>query len=178
MSRFEKWLLWTSTGVTFVTGAGFFWAKYLLTPATEWAVVNHPLQPWFLRLHILAAPVLVFALGSVMTRHARQQYRAGQVNGRRTGMVTGTCAGLMVVTGYLVQVITHVSWLAAIAYAHIGVGTVYVLVFATHEVMAALRERGFLRRASRMTRRGERVSRADPPPSVVGRKSTARASAV
>lgn len=141
MTRFERVFVWVATLLTFASGGGYFWTKYLVDPNTAWAVVNHPLQPWFLRVHVLAAPLLVFAIGGVTFRHVWHQLRAGGANGRRTGLVTATCATTMILTGYLIQVITSVGWLKAMAYSHIALGTIYVLAFVTHELLGGRRAR-------------------------------------
>jgi hypothetical protein len=43
--------------------------QHLMEPVNEWAVINHPLQPLVLKLHILVAPVMVFAVGMVAVNH-------------------------------------------------------------------------------------------------------------
>lgn len=144
MSRFEKWCVWISASATAVTGAGLFWAKYLLHPDDPWAVVNHPLQPWFLKAHILVSPLLIFAVGLIAARHIWEHYRAGLLAGRRSGIVTVLVAAPMVVTGYLIQAITHAGWLEAMAISHIALGFLFTLGLATHQV--------FVRRRARIAR--------------------------
>ncbi|HEV2148910.1 MAG TPA: hypothetical protein VGR37_16005 [Longimicrobiaceae bacterium] len=133
MNRFEKWSVWSTTAATFLTGAGFFWAKYLVEARDPWAVVNHPLQPWFLKAHILVAPLMVFAVGMIATRHVWRHFRSGMPHGRRSGILTAATLGPMVLTGYLIQAITHVGWLRAMAISHIVVGTLFVLGMALHQ---------------------------------------------
>jgi hypothetical protein len=42
-------------------------------------------------------------------------------------------------TGYLIQVVTHVGWLEALAWAHLGTGVAYlVALFAHHRVVRHL----------------------------------------
>ena len=69
MTRAERWLLWTSTLAVAVSGFGFAWAKYLVRSDDPFAVVHHPLQPFFLKMHVLTAPILVFAVGFLFSRH-------------------------------------------------------------------------------------------------------------
>lgn len=133
MTRFEKWSVWGTTGATFATGAGFFWTKYMVASSDPWAVVNHPLQPWFLKAHILVSPLMLFAVGMIATRHVWRHYRSGTPQGRRSGIVTALSLAPMVLTGYLIQAVTHVGWLRAMAISHIAFGTLFALGLALHQ---------------------------------------------
>lgn len=134
MNRFEKRLLWGSSGAVILTGFVYLWMKYALTPAQPWDVVNHPLQPLVLKLHILVAPVMVFAIGMITTRHIWRHFRENVARGRRSGITAALVVVPMVVTGYLIQAVTHAGWLKAIAYAHIGFSVVFSLGLALHYV--------------------------------------------
>ena len=135
MSRFERWNLWITTLLVIVTGAGLFVTKYLFAATEPWAVINHPWQPWFLKLHVLVSPLLIFAVGTITIRHVWAHYRSGQARGRHTGLVTALVTIPMIGTGYLIQVITSVGWVKAMAVAHIVFGTVYALGLSAHQVM-------------------------------------------
>lgn len=172
MTRFEKWSVWSTSAATFLTGAGFFWAKYLVEARDPWAVVNHPLQPWLLKAHILVSPLMVFAVGMIATRHVWQHYRSGVSHGRRSGILTALALGPMVLTGYLIQAVTHVGWLQAMAISHIVLGTVFALGLALHHpVMLHMqrnrRTRGGVRRVP--ARRRSPHPQGALPESVAGR---------
>ncbi len=137
MSPFERWLTWTSAGLTTVTGLVYTWMKYFLEPVSEFAAINHPLQPFVLKAHILVAPILVFALGVISLRHMWAYYVNGAAKGRWSGIGTVWLAGVMIVTGYLVQGITADTLLRVIAYTHIGVGALFAVGFVLHSVFAA-----------------------------------------
>ncbi len=49
--------------------------KFLMESADEWAVVNHPWQPHVQHLHVLAAPLLVFACGLLWKNHVLEKMR-------------------------------------------------------------------------------------------------------
>lgn len=132
MTRFEKWAVLSTSAATAVTGAVYLGIKYLLEPAEPWAVINHPLQPWLLKAHILVAPLLVFAVGMIAVRHVWQHFRRGLPSGRRSGILTATVFAPMVVTGYLIQSVTAEGWLAALAWAHIGVSLLFTVGIAAH----------------------------------------------
>ena len=136
MSAFERWLLWCSTAAVAVTGIVFGWMKHFLKSDDPYAVVHHPLQPLFLKLHVLAAPVLVFALGVVYTRHVVRQWRAGRARGRPSGI--GIVATLlpMVLSGYLIQTVSSESWLFRVAMLHVGASLAYLAVLLVHQAAA------------------------------------------
>ena len=71
MSSVQRWLVWTSSILTFFTGVVYWWMKNGMEPVDAWAVINHPLQPWMLKAHILVAPVAVFAVGFVAGHYRR-----------------------------------------------------------------------------------------------------------
>ncbi len=137
MSAFEKWSVWVTSLLTGLTGVGYFWAKYLNEPATDFSVVNHPLEPWFLKAHILVSPLLLLAVGMILFRHVWRHYRSGIRWGRRSGIVTGLILLPMVATGYLIQVLTAAGWVRAMALSHIGFGALYLVGIAVHQVMTS-----------------------------------------
>lgn len=144
MSAFERWSVWLTSVLTFLSGVVYLWMKYLLETADPWAVVNHPLQPLVLKLHILVAPLMVFALGLITLRHVWRHFRNAMPVGRGSGIMTALMAAPMVVTGYLIQAITHPVWLTVMIVAHVVTGVVYIVGLTVHQVMVrrgAVRDR-------------------------------------
>jgi len=141
VTAFERWSVWLGSLLTAVTGAGYFWAKYLVRPADPWAVINHPLQPWLLKLHILVAAYLVFAVGLVALRHVWAHLRSGVTRGRRTGVSVALAVGPMVVTGYLIQAVTGPAWLEVLAITHLVTGGVYTVGLGLHQLVLHRRAR-------------------------------------
>lgn len=132
VSRFERWLIWLSTAATLVTGLVYWWMKDFMTPVEPWAVINHPLQPWVLKAHILVAPLLVFAVGLITTGHIWRHWRTGVKKGRRSGLIAAVTFGALVVSGYLLQVITAETLLRALGWTHLGLGMFYSAGLALH----------------------------------------------
>jgi hypothetical protein len=132
MRPFPRWLLWTSSLLTGATGLVYMYMKYMLEPMDTWAVINHPWQPAVLKLHIVVAPVMVFAVGLIWMDHVWRHFRQGVRAGRRSGVVAMAVLAPMVFTGYLIQAVTHVGWLQALAWTHIATGTIYLLGLAAH----------------------------------------------
>lgn len=133
MSRFEKWSVWTTSILTVLTGVGYFATKYLVSTADPFAVVNHPLQPWFLKAHILVSPLLLFALGLITVRHVWKHFRSGVRWSRKSGITATITVVPMVATGYLIQTLTGTGWVRAMAISHIVFGFLYALGLAAHQ---------------------------------------------
>ena len=139
MRPFHKWLLWTTTALTGVTGGTYFWMERMLEPVDPWAVINHPLQPLVLKAHILFAPGMVLAVGMIATDHIWRHYRTRVRRARRTGLTAMWALAPMVVSGYLIQTITREGLLAVTAWAHIGSSVLFLLGIAAHQWVLARR---------------------------------------
>lgn len=132
MNAFQRWLLWGSSLLTGVTGLAYWWMKNRMQPLDPWAVINHPLQPWMLKAHILAAPVMVFAVGLVASDHIWRHWRQGERAGRRSGLTAMWVFVPLVATGYLIQAVTHAGWLKALAWAHLATGIAFLGGLVAH----------------------------------------------
>lgn len=141
MTRFQKWLLWGSTVATALTGAVYWWMEHMLEPVSEWAVVNHPLQPWVLKAHIVVAPFLVFAVGVIAVDHIWKHWRSGVRIGRRSGLTTMWVVAPMVLSGYLIQAVTAESWLTVLVWTHLVTGVAYTAGVAVHHLVFRRRRR-------------------------------------
>lgn len=165
MTRFERGFVWGSTAVVSATGIVYAVMKHLLNPADEFAVVNHPLQPLVLKLHIVSAPFLVFAIGLITARHIWPHLRGGMKYARRSGFTAALVVVPMVLTGYLVQAVTHVPLLTALAWSHLVLGALFALAALAHAV-AGRRRRAHRPETLTLTR-SPRVPR-NPPASAGG----------
>jgi hypothetical protein len=124
-----------SSVVTGVTGVAYWWMKNMMQPVAEWAVINHPLQPWMLKAHIVAAPVLIFAVGLIAAQHIWKHFHTSAGMGRRSGLITMYVLGPMVLSGYLIQVVTHSGLLSTLGWLHVGTGTLYLLGMVAHGII-------------------------------------------
>jgi len=147
MSPFRKWVLGLGTAATTVSGVVYWWMKNMLAPLDPWAVIHHPLEPAMLKVHILAAPVLVFGVGLIAADHIWPHFRQRVRGARRSGILTMAVVAPMVVSGYLIQVITDPRWLTAVVWLHVATGAAFAVGLATH--YATLRYEA-LRRRSRL----------------------------
>lgn len=137
MNGLERWLLWVSTALAGATGLAYAWMKYLMSSDDPYAVVHHPLQPWLLKAHILAAPLLVFAVGTVFLRHVLGQWRSRKPDGRRSGVLVFALFAAMVASGSLIQAATWEPWRNWLGWIHLGAGAAYLVFIAVHQAVAA-----------------------------------------
>ena len=133
MSRFERWAVWSTSALTVLTGLVYLWMKYGLEAAEPWAVINHPLQPAVLKAHIVVSPLLLFAIGMITIRHVWRHWRSGVAWGRRSGVTTVLATAPMVLSGYLIQVVTAAPLLAAAQWTHIATGVVFAVGLGVHQ---------------------------------------------
>lgn len=136
MRAYQRWLLLGSSVLTGGTGLIYWWMKHMMEPASEWAVINHPLQPWVLKTHILVSPVLVFALGLMVSDHILPHLKASSRSGQGSGLLAISLLAPMGFSGYLIQAATHPGWLSALAWAHLATGCLYLAGLGFHRVSA------------------------------------------
>ncbi len=135
MSRGQSVFLHLANLAVSGTGLIYAWMRYLVEPVDEWAVVNHPWQPLVQHLHVLAAPLLVFAIGLIWSVHAIAKIR----NSRR---VRASGLGLMALflpmaaSGYLLQVAVDPGWRRTWIWIHVASSLLWVGAFAVHQVRA------------------------------------------
>ena len=132
MTPFERRSVWLTTAGTLITGVVYWWMKEMMTPPEPWAVVNHPLQPWMLKAHILIAPLQVFAVGLITSRHIWRHFQLGVKKGRGSGLVAAGTFIALVITGYALQVVTAELLIEVLVWSHLALGIVYSAGVAVH----------------------------------------------
>jgi len=119
-----------------VGGTGVVYAvmRYLMTPGDEWAIVNHPWQPHVQHLHVVAAPLLVFAVGLIWKGHVREKLERGTGGGRATGIALVSQLFPMVASGYLIQVAVTPLWRTIWIWVHVLTGSLWLVAYVWHRV--------------------------------------------
>jgi hypothetical protein len=142
VSRFERLLLDLSIGLSTLTGAVYFVMKEWMRPRDPFSVLGHPWQPHVLAIHVLTGPLVVFALGLIAREHIVERIRSGKPQtGRRTGLCITSLALPMVLSGYLLQVVTAPAGRRFLALLHLVSGLLFGLLFVGHLVATAARRR-------------------------------------
>ena len=146
MKRWEAWSVHGSTILVGATGLVYAWMRYLMEPADPYAVVNHPLQPQAQHLHVLVAPLLVFAAGLIWKNHVWSHFTVGVARARRSGISLLLTLAPMVVSGYLIQTTITEAWRNAWIVIHCATSAVWLVVYTTHAIAATRRRRNGRRR--------------------------------
>ena len=134
MSRAQVLYLQLCVLITALTGIVFAVMKYAMKSNDEFAVVNHPLQPYMLSAHVLVAPLLVFAFGWVFTNHIWPGFASGIARKRKSGLWSMGAIAPMVLSGYLLQVSTGNATRQAMAIAHWISSGLFVAAYVIHLV--------------------------------------------
>ena len=132
MSSFDRYLLYLANALVGGTGLVYAWMIYFLEPEGEFAIVNHPWQPHLQHLHIVLAPLLVFAIGHLWYQHAWLFLKSGVQPGRKSGISLLAMALPMVLSGYLIQVVMDDSWRSAWVIVHLATSALWLLAFLAH----------------------------------------------
>ncbi|HVT05257.1 MAG TPA: hypothetical protein VHL58_17980 [Thermoanaerobaculia bacterium] len=135
MSRTQIILLHVSTIMVTITGVVFAWMKYGMHTDDPFAVANHPWQPFLLDLHVIFAPLLVFALGWIFGDHILLKYRLSAQRKRRSGLSAMWLIAPMIMTGYLIQVITNESLQYGSRIGHWVTSGIFVVAYAVHQYL-------------------------------------------
>ena len=141
MNRIEYWFVHLSTILVGVTGLIYAVMRYLMEPMDPYAVVNHPWQPHMQHLHILVAPLVVFAVGLIWQRHITSHWRMGLKTGRGSGIGMVLATAPMVVSGYLIQVTVTDRWRTIWVVAHCVASGLWIAGYVIHQVVAFTRKR-------------------------------------
>lgn len=148
MSPWERWLLrvglWSAAG----TGVGLGLVRCLGATEGEFGPEPSPSLPLWQHGHVLAAPILVLALGAALAGHATTARRA-----RASGLAMAATALSLTASGPLIQVLTEAGPRAWAGWVHTALGAVFTLVATVHWAQ---------RRRRRARPRDELLCRASP----------------
>ena len=137
MKRWERWTFNALSLAVAATGFAYLWMKYAVQNDDPFAVVNHAWQTPMLGLHVVASPALILIFGIVFNSHVMKKLSATRLPNRRSGLVSLSTFAAMVVSGYLLQVLSSQAWLHAMVLVHVASGAVFSIVYAAHLVISA-----------------------------------------
>jgi hypothetical protein len=116
------------------TGLVYAWMRYFAQPTDEFAIVNHPWQPYVQHAHIVLAPLLVFGCGVLWPDHVWARIRANFRPRRITGLALAILLLPMILSGYLLQVssgeISRQVWIVV----HVASSIAWILTYAWHQL--------------------------------------------
>lgn len=119
------------------SGAVYAWMKYFVKSDDPYAVVNHPWQSYVLDAHVVVAPLLLFSLGIVYGTHVSVKLGAGSMTRRKSGLSALVMIIPMVLSGYLLQVLTNESALQASRVVHWVSSALFVFGYGVHIALKA-----------------------------------------
>lgn len=131
MNPLERWSLHLAALLTAGTGVVDGLLRWFGERAGEFGPEAHPWLPAAQHLHVLTAPLLVFALGMMVRGHLWARLKKGP-EGRRTGLAAAYLIAPMVLTGYGIQVVTDPAWRTGLAWAHGISAGVFLLAYLGH----------------------------------------------
>lgn len=133
MRRADAYFVHVAMALVAVSGAVFAWMKYGMTTDDPFAVANHPLQPWFLDAHVVAAPASMFALGLIFRSHIWRKFRGTSRDRRKSGLALMSLVVPMVLSGYLLQVSAGETTREVMAVIHWISSAVFVIGYLVHQ---------------------------------------------
>ncbi len=136
MTRAESACVSISTALVAATGFVYAWMAYFAESDDPDALVNHPLQPDVQHLHVLTAPLLVFALGLVWSAHVWPRVRSGYRDRRASGLALFALCAPMAASGYLLQTASDTTWREIWIWIHVGTSIVWTIAFLAHRIRA------------------------------------------
>lgn len=136
MKTWEKYSFGILSAVLAVTGIAYFWMKFMMTTDDPLAVVNHPLQPLMLQLHVLFSPAFLVVFGIIFNSHIARKI-GKKIPNRRSGLLSLVTLVVMTLSGYLLQVVTAEVWQQVCLAAHVASGVVFSLAYVVHLAIAA-----------------------------------------
>jgi hypothetical protein len=136
VTRWQRYGLTTLAAVMTITGVVYFWMKYMIQNDDPFAVVNHPMQPWVLDAHVLAAPAFLVWFGIIFDAHiAAKLWR--RIPNWRSGVLALATVVLMTASGYGLQVVTGDRVRQMLLVVHLVSGSVFTVAYVVHLTVSA-----------------------------------------
>ena len=115
-----------------LSGLIYFYMAWLMTPSDPWSVVNHPWQPEVQHLHVLLAPLLVFAVGLMWHGHVLLRWRLAGALRADSGSLLLLLFVPMVASGYALQISSEEAWRTGWAWVHVVSSGLWVASYGVH----------------------------------------------
>lgn len=137
MTRFQVVYLHVCVVLTALTGLAFAVMKYLMKPADDFSVINHPLQPYLLSAHVIVGPFVLFGFGWVFGSHIWPKFIYREQRKRGSGLWSLAAIAPMTLSGYLLQISTADGTRQGMAVAHWISSALFVGAYAAHWINRA-----------------------------------------
>ena len=141
MNRTEAWFVHGATILVGITGIIYAIMRYFMVPADPFSVVNHPWQPHMQHLHVLTAPLMVFAVGLIWKKHIAEHWRSGLRIGRRSGVGMIMIMAPMILSGYMIQVTVTDLWRTIWIVVHCVTSGLWAAGYVIHQIASIQKRR-------------------------------------
>ena len=121
----------------FVGGTGliWLWMRYLLEPEDEFALINHPWEPMTEKIHLITAPLLVFAIGIIWRTHVINKIEQRSSLRRKSGSILCGLFFPMTISAYCLQTaqdeFARNFWLVT----HLATGVLWIGFYLGHQLL-------------------------------------------
>ena len=132
MKRWEAWWNHAALAAVSLTGLVYGVFKYWVPNPDPDSRAGHPLQPVFLKAHLLVAPFALIGVGLLLHRHALARMRMGERQGRRTGGLILWLLVPVALSGVLIQVLVEPRVVRWTGWTHAALGALVVIGYALH----------------------------------------------
>jgi hypothetical protein len=119
---------------TALSGVVYGVLKYFVPARDPDSTMAVPWQPAVLKAHVLAAPFLVFGLGLIFARHALGRLKAGERQGRRSGLLLLALGAPAVLSGYLIPALTGAAAARWTGWIHTALGVLLAAFWLSHRI--------------------------------------------
>ena len=136
MRKNERWLHHSANIAVGISGLIYFYMLYVIEPAEtdEFSVLNHPYQNLILNIHILMAPLLIFAVAYTAKSHivakVKKRYKGP---GRKSGVLMVALFIPMVMSAYIMQTTSNEGLRQVMVYTHNTTSIFWVLTYIIHQ---------------------------------------------
>ena len=130
LGRWQQTYLYSVGAVLVLSGILWLVFHYFVRTEGEFGPTLHPLEPWWLRLHGIAAAAFLIGFGSVLPGHVRRAW--GTARNRVTGTIFFAIMVLLILTGYLLYYVGADAVREVMALAHWAVGLGLPLLTVWH----------------------------------------------
>ncbi len=133
MNRGEAWFHHLANLLVAGTGVVWAWMLWFVEPSDEFAIVNHPWEPFFHHAHLWFAPSLILAVGVSWKGHVWRRWRKRKVASRRSGTALLLLFAPMVISGYLIQTAEQEGLRRTWVAIHVTSSLLWVIGYLIHQ---------------------------------------------
>ena len=130
LARFQRVLLYASSGFLFVTGAVWACVHYPTPVAAYFESDATAISAFILRIHGGAAVALSILLGTLLQAHVPNGWTSGR--SRISGVGTLGVVAFLIATGYLLYYLGDEFARLATSYGHIVAGFIFPILIVVH----------------------------------------------